>query len=91
VPESPSQTSSAPRSRPDGLTSLKGATFGRFGLTIGTQVATGNITAAVPDSALYHVVTSVQTGTRSDSIPDLPTSQRTISLSVGVGDVSLSH
>ena len=54
------------------------------------RVATGDITAAVPDSASYHVVTSVQTGTNSDSIPDVPTAKRTISLSTGVGNVSLS-
>jgi DUF4097 and DUF4098 domain-containing protein YvlB len=51
--------------------------------------STGNIIAAVPTSASYHVVISVQYGLSSSRVADDPTSPRVIALSVGMGNVSL--
>lgn len=51
--------------------------------------STGNVTASVPRTASYHVDVSARTGVVSNRVPDDPTSQRTISLSVGAGNASL--
>jgi len=58
---------------------------------VSVRNSTGNITAAVPTSASYHVVISVRYGLSASRVGDDPTSPRVISLSVGMGNVSLDQ
>jgi Putative adhesin len=53
--------------------------------------STGDVDVVVPDSSHYHVSMSDHLGKVSDGVTDDPSSPRVISVSVGIGDVSLEY
>ena len=58
---------------------------------VSVRDSTGNVTVAVPTSASYHVVISVQYGLTASRVTDDLTSPRVIALSVGMGNVHLDQ